>query len=157
MKAKHIMSRDLQAVRPEESIKAVAEKMRYLNLSTLPVTEDGRLVGIVRDHDIAARSVAEGRNAENDPIAEIMYREPKFCYADELVENIARRMAEEKLHHLVVLDRDQTLVGFLSLSDISAHTEGLARKVLKEISEPSPPLTISSYTQEKPKFNGEGK
>jgi CBS domain-containing protein len=149
MKVEHIMSRDVHAISPETTIQVAAQKIRQLNISTLPVIENERLVGIVRDHDIAARVVANGKDAHATPIAEIMFRDVKYCYADEPIETIARRMAEEKIQRLPVLNRTEKVVGFLALSDISAQTDGLARKIVKSINEPSAPLTISPYTQEK--------
>ena len=52
------MTRDPAAVRPNDSLQRVVELLRRRDIRSVPVLEDGRLIGIVTDRDV--RQVAPG-------------------------------------------------------------------------------------------------
>ena len=48
----------------EMTLQEVAALMRDGDMGSLPVVEDGKLVGIVTDRDIVVRAIAEGKDAD---------------------------------------------------------------------------------------------
>ena len=66
MQVKEIMSRDVEVVMPDTSIRDAAEKMRALDLGPLPVCDGDRIVGMVTDRDITVRATRRVR-PEDDP------------------------------------------------------------------------------------------
>jgi CBS domain-containing protein len=60
MQVQEIMSRQVELIGPNTTIRDAARKMRADNLGALPVGENDRLVGMVTDRDIVMRGVAEG-------------------------------------------------------------------------------------------------
>jgi CBS domain-containing protein len=95
------------------------------------VGEDGRLVGMITDRDIAIRAVARGMGPDT-PVREVMSEELHYCFEDEETAQVIRNMAGLQLRRLPVLDRGKRLVGMLSLADLARHEapqpvgEGLA-------------------------------
>lgn len=140
MKVSEVMTTGVETVGPDESLRVAADKMRRLNVGPLPVCDGRRVLGMVTDRDIVIRGVAEGLSHE-EPVSKVMTNAVEFVFMDQEVEEAAKRMRDEQIRRLVVLDNDRKLVGILALADIShdADVEVTAR-TLEQISEPSGPV-----------------
>lgn len=123
-----IMSRDVQTVRPDQSLREAAEAMRRANIGSLPVRDHDRLVGMLTDRDIVVRAVAEG-DIEQRSVADVMSPAVKYCYVTDDVQDIARNMASLEVRRLPVVDAQKRLVGMISLANI-AHSESAAASVM---------------------------
>jgi CBS domain-containing protein len=138
MKISECMSVDVELAAPTDSVRDVANLMRRLDIGSLPVGENDRLVGMITDRDIVMRAVAEGKGPDT-PVREVMSSEIRYCFEDEDVEAVSEQMGEWKIRRLPVLNRDKRLVGIVSLGDVS-HSDGadgvLSGRALREISEP---------------------
>jgi len=136
-----VMTRDVEVVSPEDTLRDVAEKMRTLNVGPLPVCDGQKLQGIITDRDIVVRAVSQGMDPNSTPVSQVMTDEVEYIFADEGIEVAAHRMREEQIRRILVVDRDKKLVGILSLGDISqAAGEQEAGRTLEAISEPSQPM-----------------
>jgi CBS domain-containing protein len=91
--------------------------MAEADAGVLPVGENDRLVGMVTDRDIAVRGVAQGKGLDT-PVREVMTPDVQYCFEDEDLDTVARRMGEQQVRRLPVMNRDKRLVGILSLGDI---------------------------------------
>jgi CBS domain-containing protein len=91
----------------------------------------------VTDRDITIRSVAQGRDPRLATVSEIMTQEAYFCYDDEDVERVGQAMQEKEVRRMLILDRQEKLVGVVSLGDIAKTTgeSELAGETLGEIAE----------------------
>ncbi len=135
------MTRDVEVVHPEDSLKDTAEKMRTLNVGPIPVCDGEKLVGIITDRDIVVRAVSKGLDPNNTRVSQAMTDQVEFIFEDEGLEVAARKMREEQLRRILVVDRDKKLVGILSLGDIAEATSAKeAGQTLEAISEPSQPM-----------------
>ena len=112
--------------------------MEVEDVGSLPVvTEDGRLVGIVTDRDIAIRAVAKGRDPRTTPVAEVASREPLAVSAQADLEEAMTLMADRQLRRLPVVDGD-ALVGMLAQADVArVGREKDVGEVVEVISEPT--------------------
>ena len=138
MKIQDVMTPDAVSAPPGMTLMAAAEMMRLLNVGSLPVVEDGRVVGILTDRDIVVRGLALGRDSRTTPVSEVMTRNVQTCSLEEDVEDVARQMRELQVRRLLVVDEDERLVGIVSLGDLALGMEDptLAGNVLGGISEP---------------------
>lgn len=138
MKISECMSVDVEITAPTDSVRDVAKLMRRLDIGSLPVGDNDRLVGMITDRDIVMRAVAEGKGPDT-PVREAMSSDIRYCFEDEDVEAVSEQMGEWKIRRLPVLNRDKRLVGIVSLGDIS-HSDGadgvMSAQALREISEP---------------------
>jgi len=96
MLVKEIMTRKLESISPTATLREAARKMRDLNLGSLPVAENGKLIGIITDRDICCRGVADGFDPVLTVVREIMSRDLSFCFSDDSVTDAVRQM--EGLH-----------------------------------------------------------
>src|SRR6266702_2821732 len=115
MKISSVMSRDVQLIKPDDTIRSAAALMKKIDAGLLPVTENDKLVGMITDRDIAIRGVAE----------------VKYCFEDEDVTHVAENMAELQVRRLPVMNRDKRLVGIVSLADLAI--EGSLPKTAKAL------------------------
>lgn len=136
-----VMTRDVRTVRPDDTLRRAAQCMDELNVGALPVCEGEDLVGMVTDRDITVRGVAQGRPADECTVAEVMSASVRSCYEDQEVDDVLDEMSDVQIRRLPVVDRQQKLVGIVSLGDLSERG-GEQRRVaeaLRDISSPSQP------------------
>jgi len=134
-KMKDVMSRHVQLVSPEATLKDTAVLMRDKGIGMLPVGENDRMVGTITDRDIAVRAVAEGKGCES-MVRDVMTKDLVWIYEDDTVEQGARRMSECQIRRLPVVNADKRLVGIVSLGDFAVEVDdmGLSVEALEEIS-----------------------
>ncbi len=137
MKIREIMSRNVESIQPDTTIKDAAEKMRLLDVGFLPVCDGETVVGTLTDRDITIRHVADGQNPYRVKAGDIMTPSAFYCFEDEDVEEVGRYMQQHEVRRVLIFDASQQLVGVASLGDISkaAGEERLVGETLKEIAE----------------------
>jgi CBS domain-containing protein len=137
MRISEIMSRGVLCTHPSASLQEAAVRMRSFQIGLLPVFDRERLVGMITDRDIAVRGVAEGLDPSTTRVRDVMTTEVISCYDDQLVVEATFLMQENQIRRLVVLNRDEQLVGVVSLGDLAVATgdEQLAESTLEELAE----------------------
>jgi CBS domain-containing protein len=130
MLVKEIMTPSVDAVRPDATLQEAARRMRDTNVGSLPVSEAGKLLGMITDRDICCRAVAEGRDTARATVQEVMSRELMSCFSDDDIAEAAQLMERKHIRRLAVLNRDHTMAGFLSVDDLAHHSHQLAGYVL---------------------------
>ena len=138
---KDVMTRHVACVTPDDTLQEAARQMRDLNVGPLPVCDDGRLVGMLTDRDITVRATASGIDPAAGHVRHAMTPDVVYCYEDQDVRDAADTMAAHQIRRLPVLNREQKLVGIVSLGDLAvdAGPQSRSGQVLKEVSEPAEP------------------
>ncbi|WP_421361329.1 HPP family protein [Agrobacterium rosae] len=131
-----IMSRDVVAVAPDDSLKAAHALMRDHHFKALPVTNDNaEVVGIVTQTDFLdkaswtsgrpaigflqrVRLIFSGRSAPNDTVKDIMTSPVKTVSPETPIEDAIIMLAEQGLHYLPVIRENAKLAGIISQSDV---------------------------------------
>ena len=133
---KDLMSRDVQVISPDMSIKEAAIKMRDGDFGMMPVGEDDRMIGTLSDRDIVIRAVADGLDADTK-VRDVMSEGVAWAYEDDSVENAAMIMSEWQVRRLPVVDRDKRLVGIVALGDFAVESSDIqpVAEALSEISQ----------------------
>jgi len=139
MKLADIMTRDVTVVSPTDSARRAAQVMDELNVGVLPVCDGRRIVGMVTDRDLTIRITALGKNPEQARVEDAMSTNVRWCFEDENVEAVIRKMGDTQIRRLPVVDRDHNLVGIVSLGDVATKSDDVAEQTLEDISEPSEP------------------
>jgi CBS domain-containing protein len=141
MKIKDIMTSNVECVWPDDTLQEAALKMKEMEIGPLPVCDRLHIVGMLTDRDIAVRGVAEGRDPRSTKVSDVMTREVIRCFEDEEVEEAERLMQSRQVRRILVVNRDEGLVGILSLGDLAAETGNPQRvgEVLQDVSEPAMP------------------
>src|SRR3954465_6809905 len=123
MKIAEIMTPDVQCIRPDNSLVEAAGLMRQLDVGVVTGCEGDKVVGMLTDRDIAIRAVAEGRDPNRAKVRDTM--SPGIVYYvrdDQDVEDAVRIMEQHQIRRAPVLNRDEKLVGIVSIGDIAVET-----------------------------------
>ncbi|HLG98750.1 MAG TPA: CBS domain-containing protein [Bryobacteraceae bacterium] len=123
MKVIDVMIRNVRFCSPEMNLAAVAEILWKAGCGTLPVVENGRVIGMITDRDIA---IALG--TRNLRPSEVLVRDvslPKLFYAaaGEDIHIALQTMAAQKVRRLPVTDSKGALQGILCLDDVVLFAE----------------------------------
>jgi CBS domain-containing protein len=139
MKVRDIMTTDVTAMPPTCTIAEVAQAMRRLDVGSIPLVDNSRLVGVITDRDIAIRVVADGLDPHLEAAESHMTSSPITIAPDTSSEEAAQIMAREQIRRLPVVENGN-LIGYLALGDLAAQNKDRqVGETLEEISEPSKP------------------
>jgi CBS domain-containing membrane protein len=123
----YYMSSPVHVVSPADDLEHVQALMSTHGISSLAVVEDGRLVGVISQTDLlrvsfpllAARRRVGARWLPRRSVAQVMTPEVLTVRPHDPVSLAARRMVENDVHRLFVVE-DHALVGVLSTTDVTA-------------------------------------
>lgn len=116
------------------SIREAASIMSRNNVSSLLITQQHMLSGIVTDRDLRNRVVAQGLDIDQ-PVAQIMTLQPSSIKQHRTLFDAMSIMSEVNIHHLpVVTDNGYTPIGMLTASDIIRHQRGNVLFIIGELS-----------------------
>jgi CBS domain-containing protein len=119
MKIGEVMTPDIEAVTPEDTLKTAAQLMADLDFGALPVSENNHLVGTITDRNITIRVVAEGRDPEEVKVRQAMSCDALYCFENESVDDVSQKMGDWWIRRLPVVNRDKRLIGTVSLADLT--------------------------------------
>ncbi len=141
MRLKDFMTRDVEVVHPDTTLQEAARRMKALDVGSLPVSDNGRLVGMLTDRDITVRATAEGLDPKTSRVRESMTEEVVTAFEDQEAAEAAEIMRASQIRRLVVLGRDERLVGIISLGDLAVDTgeAKMAGQVLEDVSAAAKP------------------
>jgi CBS domain-containing protein len=135
------MTRNVEVVNGNASLKEAAAKMKKLDVGLIPVCDGDRLKGLLTDRDITIRATADGRDPSKTKVNEVMSTDIAYCLEDQAVDEAVILMEARQIRRLPILNQDKQLVGIVSLADIAVHVgdRDLTGETLEEISEPAEP------------------
>ena len=118
----------------ETSITVAAQIMTNQKVSSLLVTREDKLIGIITDRDLRSRVVAASLDTHL-PVSQIMTTNPAQITENRTLFDALALMTERNIHHLPVIDQ-QTLVplGMVTASDIIRHQRGNVLFIIGELS-----------------------
>jgi CBS domain-containing protein len=103
---------------PSTPIRHAAELMSDRDCAAVPVTDSGRVVGIITDRDIACRAIARFENAPAMPVLRFMSCPVLTVAPEDPIEKAIALMEENAIHHLPVIDGAGMLLGIVAQSDL---------------------------------------
>ena len=138
MKIRDIMTKQVEIVSPNTSLRDAARMMRDSDVGFLPVGENDRLVGTLTDRDIAIRAVAEGKDA-NAKVSDAMSPNIEYVFEDQDSSEAAQLMSSKQIRRLPVMSREKRLVGVLAIGDLATKTgdDDVVGQTVQDVSEPS--------------------
>jgi CBS domain-containing protein len=131
-----VMTANPSAVEPDKSVVEAARIMKQQDAGVFPVTENGRLTGMVTDRDIAIRVVAEGKDPGSTTVREVASTDLVTIDPQQDLDEALRLMAQHQVRRLPVVEEDGRLVGVLAQADIArVGDDAQTGQVVQEISE----------------------
>ena len=116
---------------PDTPIITAAQMMRDARISSLGVTEGGRLIGLITIRDMSNRVVAEGRDMRQ-PVSQVMTHDPVTLAPTALGYDVLNIMLERKISHLPVVE-DGRFTGMISQTDLTRVQAISAAGLIREV------------------------
>ncbi|HHY83009.1 MAG TPA: CBS domain-containing protein [Clostridiales bacterium] len=144
MLVKDIMTTNIAALAPDNTILDAAKAMQAHNIGCMPVCQPGgKIAGIITDRDIVVRNIANNGDPKTTLVKDVMTKNVITVDVNTDVNVAADIMAKNKVRRLPVV-QNGSIVGMLALGDLATrnilHAE--AGETLSEISEPSKPMNM---------------
>jgi CBS domain-containing protein len=139
MKARDIMTRNVECVTRDDTAEQAARIMRDEDVGVVPVIDSKgsmKLSGIVTDRDLAVRCIAEGKNGDCR-VSEIMSTDLITVEPDDDIDHVMNRMEAEQVRRIPVVEDDR-IVGIIAQADLATQGPGDADvgEVVERISAP---------------------
>jgi CBS domain-containing protein len=123
MKVEQLMTRNVRTCRSSDPLERAAQLMWEQDCGIVPVTAEGngsgRVVGMITDRDVCMAAYTQGRRLAEIPVSSAMSRELFSCRPTDSLAVALKVMETNQVHRLPVVDRDDQVVGLLSLADIA--------------------------------------
>lgn len=122
--AREIMTRQVKGARLDSGLREVARIMKDEDCGIVPVVDkQGRLRGLITDRDMVIRTLAEGRPPDNMLARDIMTDDVEAVTPDEDIHSIIALMGRRQVRRVPVVERDDRLVGIISMADIATRAD----------------------------------
>ncbi len=133
---REIMTSNPSTVDPNKTVVEAARIMKQEDAGVVPVTENGRLTGMVTDRDIAIRVVAEGKDPQSTTVREVASTDLVTIDPQQDLDEALRLMAKHQVRRLPVVEEDGRLVGVVAQADVARKGDDTKTgQVVQEISE----------------------
>lgn len=138
MKVRDKMTKDVGYVNPLNTVVEVAQVMQKLNVGSVPVFDQNKVVGVVTDRDIVVRNVAHGKIPQDTKVQDVMTSQVTTVTPDMDVDEVSKIMSQQQIRRVPVVENNQ-LVGILALGDMATdfRFDTEASEALTEISKPT--------------------
>jgi CBS domain-containing protein len=114
-----VAGQDVATAIGDMSVVEAGRIMAARNIGAVPVTDDGRVVGIFTERDALNRVIATGLDPAQTPIRDVMSKDLVIADIRETYEACLDRMRRSHIRHLIVFD-DNHMAGIVSMRDLMA-------------------------------------
>jgi CBS domain-containing protein len=120
MKVQDLMTADVGACRPFDTVDRSAKVMWERDCGAVPVVDqDGRAIAMLTDRDICMAALTQGRALGEIHVSSAMSRRLWSCRPQDDVKDAEKVMRARQVRRLPVVDADGKLLGLLSISDLA--------------------------------------
>jgi CBS domain-containing protein len=123
MKVRDVMVKNVKFCSPETNLAAVAEKLWKDGCGTLPVVENGRVLGIITDRDICIALGTRNQKAAEVSVKDVSLAKLFCCTPGDDIHAALQTMRAQKVRRLPVIDDNGMLQGILCLDDVVLFAE----------------------------------
>lgn len=112
-----LSNRDLYTVIKGTTIKDTVDYMAEKKVSLVPVMDEGKLVGVFSEQDLARRVVAKNKSLTDTKVEEVMSTNLIIAETTEPNESVALKMKEANTRHILIIENEK-LLGVVSMRDL---------------------------------------
>lgn len=128
-----VMVTDLVTVDARVSVKKAVRVMNDFSIGCLPVTNEGKIAGMLTERDVLVRIVVEGRDPEKTLVGDVMSKPLIVVKPEATVEEAVETMFKNKVKKLPVVENEK-LIGLVTFADI-ARIQPLMTQTIRELTE----------------------
>jgi CBS domain-containing protein len=133
---REVMTANPSTIEADGFVIEAAKIMKAEDAGVVPVTENGRLIGMITDRDIAIRVVAEGKDPQSTSVREVASTDLVTIDPQQDLDEALRLMARHQVRRLPVIEEDGRLVGVVAQADVAREGDDTKTgQVVQEISQ----------------------
>ena len=117
-----------ELIEPHEPLPRALKVMREHEIRHLPVTEHGKLVGVLSKRDVGLVTTLAHAPPDAITVEDAMSEHPYTVTPDTPLNEVARVMAERKLGSAVIVDRGEVVGVFTTVDALNALADALEGK-----------------------------
>jgi len=122
MKVKDCMCYEVAYLTPESTVEDCAKLMCNKHVGCIPICDENKtIVGLVTDRDVILRSIACNKDIKTTPVSDIMTCQVCSCGPDEEINEAEKKMSNEQIRRLPVVDENNKIIGIITLGDLCAN------------------------------------
>ena len=130
MHVEHFMTKNPVACEADAPVREVAAQMRDKGVGSVIVLQNGKVVGIVTDRQLALHALADGGGRET-PVSEVMTRDPaRLTLDDNIFSAVDTLRSAGVVRRVPVVNASNELLGVVSISDIAVIAKDLVDAVM---------------------------
>ena len=122
----------VHTVDADDTVLNALQVMADHNIGALPVTENGKVIGVVSERDYARKCVLKGRASVGTMVREIMSSPAISVNSKMRVQECLSLITDRHLRHLPVLE-DNQLVGLVSIGDLVKETIAEQEQLIRQL------------------------
>ena len=124
MLIRELMSANVKSCGEDTDLATVAKIMWDGDCGIVPVLSDERRVrGVITDRDICIAAATRSMRPADIRAREVMSRDVATCSEDDEVRTALGTLKDSRVRRLPVVDRQQRLVGIISMNDLVGRAE----------------------------------
>ncbi len=150
LKVADLMARAPVTLPPEASVTEAAQLMRARHVSSIAITRDEVLLGLVTTRDLTEKVLAEGLPADT-PLSAVMTRDPLSLSPDALGSDILHTMLERRIGHLPVV-QDGKLKGMVTQTDLTRFQAVSSAQLVRDAAISETPAEMAEVTARIPRL-----
>jgi CBS domain-containing protein len=129
MKVQEVMSTEVQACSPNDTLNRAAQIMWERDCGAVPVVDDDlRVVGMLTDRDVCMSAYTTGLPLSQIPVSTASAKAVYLCKASDSVQVAENVMRLAQVRRIPVVDDDGRLCGLLTLADLARHVHRCGRR-----------------------------
>lgn len=155
MNVEHVMTRDVRTCLSSDTLSRAAQIMWENDCGFLPVVDDQRrVVSVVTDRDITMGAYLQGVPLGAASVSSVMSKTLRTCSPADDVADAERKMREDHVRRLPVVDDGGRLLGVVTIGDLARCSQSSAfqkaiggvgvAKTLAAICEPRTPGAVAA-------------
>ena len=111
--------REVLTIAPAATVFEAVKLMDEKNVGSLVILNSrGRIAGIFVERDALRRVLLAGKSAKTEPVQAVMTRKVVCALPEMTIDQCLALMTEKRVRHLPVIDKEQKLVGLISMGDL---------------------------------------
>ncbi len=126
-KVSDIMTRNVITVQKKKGLAEVIKTMANSRISSVLITENERLVGIVTERDLIKKILLPQKNPAKVKVDDVMTRDPYSVNSFTDLGEASQMMRDKNIRHLPIVDNEK-LMGLVTQTDIAKETHNIHRK-----------------------------
>jgi len=124
MTVKDLMTANVKSCGADADLASVAKIMWDHDCGTVPVVNtDRKVIGMITDRDICIAAATRSAAPANIRVRDVTSGHVHTCLSEDDVSTVLTTMKERRVRRLPVLDRQERLVGIVSVNDLVARAD----------------------------------